>query len=60
MLGSIGLGYYMINSQAKELTAVVDYSIINAFPLVAMVLSYLALRAIGKDEALIRSMDRIR
>lgn len=31
-----------------------------AFPLVAIILDYLAIRAIGKDEALIRSIDRIR
>jgi len=30
------------------------------FPLIAMILDYLAIRAIGKDEALIRSLDRIR
>jgi hypothetical protein len=28
--------------------------------LVAIILDYLAIRAIGKDEALIRSIDRIR
>ena len=60
MLGAMGLIYFSINSQTKELNAVADYSIINAFPLVALVLNYLALRNIGKDEALIRSMDRIR
>jgi len=32
----------------------------TAFPLVAIVVDYLAIRAIGKDEALIRSIDRIR
>jgi len=31
-----------------------------AFPLVAIIIDYLAIRAIGKDEALIRSIDRIR
>ena len=60
MLGAIGLIYYSINSQTKELDAIANYSFINAFPLVALVLSYLALRSIGKDEALIRSIDRIR
>eukprot|EP01029_Cantina_marsupialis_P004690 TRINITY_DN1487_c0_g1_i1.p1 TRINITY_DN1487_c0_g1~~TRINITY_DN1487_c0_g1_i1.p1 ORF type:complete len:174 (-),score=9.28 TRINITY_DN1487_c0_g1_i1:3-524(-) len=60
MIGAVGLIYYSINSQAKELGAIANYSIINAFPLVALVLCYLAIREIGKDEALIRSMDRIR
>lgn len=60
MIGAMGLIYYSISSQAKELSAITSYSLINAFPLVALVLCYLAIREIGKDEALIRSMDRIR
>ncbi|BAX78507.1 DUF4293 domain-containing protein [Labilibaculum antarcticum] len=60
MIGAMGLIYYSISSEATELNAITTYSLINAFPLVALVLSYLAIREIGKDEALIRSMDRIR
>lgn len=60
MLGTMGLVYYSISSQANEMQAIVNYSIVNAFPLVGIVLSYLAIRNIGKDEAMIRSMDRIR
>ncbi len=30
------------------------------FPIIALILDYLAIRAIGKDEALIRSLNRIR
>jgi len=60
MLGTMGLVYYSINSQANEMQAIANYSIVNAFPLVGIVLSYLAIRNIGKDEAMIRSMDRIR
>ena len=60
MLGMMGLVYYSINSQVEEMNAIANYSIINAFPLVGVVLSYLAIRHIGKDEAMIRSMDRIR
>jgi len=60
MLGTMGLVYYSINSQANEMQAIANYSIVNAFPLVGIVLSYLAIRSIGKDEAMIRSMDRIR
>ena len=30
------------------------------FPIIALILDYLALRAIFKDEALVRSLDRIR
>ncbi|RXQ94388.1 DUF4293 family protein [Ancylomarina salipaludis] len=60
MLGMMGLVYYSINSQVEEMNAVANYSIVNAFPLVGVVLSYLAIRHIGKDEAMVRSMDRIR
>ena len=60
MPSSIGLIYYSINSQTKELSAITEYNITCIFPLVALVLSYLALRNIRKDEALINSMDRIR
>jgi len=38
----------------------ISYKIGMVFPLIAIILDYLAIRAIGKDEALIRSIDRIR
>ena len=40
--------------------AQVAYKIPVAFPLAAAILDFLAIRAIGKDEALIRSLNRIR
>lgn len=40
--------------------AKVSFKIAVAFPLVACILDYLAIRGIGKDEALIRSLNRIR
>ena len=40
--------------------ATVSFKIPVAFPLVAAIIDYLAIRAIGKDEALIRSIDRLR
>jgi len=60
MLGYLGLAYYYIQNFSKQLEGVVSYQITAIFPFVAAVLTYLAIRAIGKDEALIRSMDRIR
>ena len=33
---------------------------VTAFPLVCMILTYLAIRAIKKDEELVRSLDRLR
>jgi len=40
--------------------ATASFKIAVAFPLVAIILDYLAIRSIGKDEALIRSLNRIR
>jgi hypothetical protein len=60
MIGYVGLNYYYIQNFSKQLNGVVSYQIAAIFPFIAAVLTYLAIRAIGKDEALIRSMDRIR
>lgn len=60
MIGYLGLNYYYIQNFSKQLDGVVSYEITTIFPFVAAILTYLAIRAIGKDEALIRSMDRIR
>jgi hypothetical protein len=60
MLGYMGLNYYYIHNFSRQLEGVVSYQITALFPFVAAVMTYLAIRAIGKDEALIRSMDRIR
>ncbi|MCU4157993.1 DUF4293 domain-containing protein [Carboxylicivirga sp. A043] len=59
LLGSTGMIYYLGSHLADE-TAVVNYSITTAFPIIALILTFLALRAIGKDIALLKSMDRIR
>lgn len=58
MLGLFGLFFfftYFSFSGAK-----ISFKVSMVFPLVAIILDYLAIRAIGKDEALIRSIDRIR
>jgi hypothetical protein len=60
LIGTTGLIYYFGSVGAKELSAVASYQINMVFPLVGAILTFMALRAIGKDEALIRSMDRIR
>ncbi len=39
---------------------VMRYSLANTFPLVSLILVYLAYRGIVRDEALVRSLDRIR
>ncbi len=60
MAGFLGLTYYLSNNYADLVDASYSYNIIAIFPAIAIVLDYLAIRAIGKDEALIRSIDRIR
>lgn len=38
----------------------VSYSLVDVFPLIGIVLAYMAMRGIIKDETLVRSLDRIR
>jgi hypothetical protein len=40
--------------------ALASFKISHVFPVIAIILDWLAMRAIKKDEALIRSIDRIR
>ena len=57
----MALYYYLSNRMFEQLefhTQGIRIAII--FPLVAIILDYLALRAIFKDEMLVRSLDRIR
>ena len=57
----MALYYYLSNRMFNQLefhTQGIRIAII--FPLVAIILDYLALRAIFKDEMLVRSLDRIR
>ncbi|HKJ42938.1 MAG TPA: DUF4293 domain-containing protein [Sunxiuqinia sp.] len=58
MLGLFGMFYFFTYYTFNG--ADVSFKIAVAFPLVAIILDYLAIRNIGKDEALVRSIDRIR
>ena len=60
MPGYLGLNYYYIQNFSKQLDGIVSYSVTAIFPIIGAIITYLAIRAIGKDEALVRSMDRIR
>ena len=58
LLGVIGMFYfftYFSFSGSK-----ISFKMGAIFPMVAIIFDYLAIRAVGKDEALIRSIDRIR
>ena len=53
--------YYLSNRMFEQLEFHTQgFRIAIIFPLVALILDYLALRAIFKDEMLVRSLDRIR
>ena len=58
MLGLFGMFFFFTYYSFGD--AQVSYKVSIFFPLIAVILDYLAIRAIGKDEALIRSIDRIR
>ncbi len=60
LLGSTGMIYYLGTQLIDEIPGVMSYKIMTAFPIVALILTFLAIRAIGKDIALLKSMDRIR
>jgi len=58
LLGLLGVVIYFAYAGFEN--PKVAFKIPTAFPLVAIILNWLAIRAIGKDEALVRSVDRIR
>ncbi|NHB68756.1 DUF4293 domain-containing protein [Perlabentimonas gracilis] len=60
LLGLMGLMYYYVRSAQSMVDGATSYSIIFMFPLAAAILVFLALRAIARDEALVRSLDRLR
>lgn len=60
IVGYIPMLIYYIFDITKELSASATYQVPVVFPVIAAILTFLAIRAIGKDEALVRSLDRIR
>jgi hypothetical protein len=60
LLGLSGLIFYYVWSSAKLLSGVYSLTIYLVFPVIAAILIYLAIRAIAKDELLVRSINRIR
>lgn len=59
-LGSYGLGAYYLLQIKESIVGPVSGLIPTTFPIIAAILSFLAIRSIGKDEALVKSLDRIR
>ncbi|MFY9151627.1 MAG: DUF4293 domain-containing protein [Prolixibacteraceae bacterium] len=58
LIGLFGLFFFFTYYSFSG--AEISFKISMVFPIIAIILDYLAIRAIGKDEALIRSIDRIR
>ena len=58
LLGLTGVMFYFLYAAFDG--AEIVFKIPIVFPVLAVILDYMAIRAIGKDEALIRSLNRIR
>jgi hypothetical protein len=58
LVGLFGMFFYF--TYAGFTGAKVAFKVPVVFPIVAAILDFLAIRAIGKDEALVRSLNRIR
>jgi len=59
-LGTYGLAAYYFLQLNEGFSHLTNPSLPITFPLISVILCFLAIRAIGKDEALVRSLDRIR
>ena len=61
MLGFYGLfAFFCWNLDNQKEIFSLNLKIALSFPLVSLILDYLAIRNIGADEALVRSLDRLR
>ena len=60
LIGLFGMIIYLGHQVGKKWEMPCTFSFTVVFPIIALILVYLAIRAIGKDEALIRSVDRLR
>jgi hypothetical protein len=59
-LGLQGLAFYYVKAAQSFISGEVSYTLFFVFPVVSAILIFLALRAISRDEALVRSLDRLR
>lgn len=60
MLGLIGLIYFYVYQIKQFGIYKSHFQFPCLYPIISLILSYLAIRSIGRDEALVRSIDRIR
>ncbi|QZT37436.1 DUF4293 domain-containing protein [Halosquirtibacter xylanolyticus] len=59
-LGVVGVAYFYASTTASLIHGDVKLNYVLVFPVIALIFDYLAIRSIGKDEALVRATDRIR
>jgi hypothetical protein len=57
---SLGVIYFYVAVPFSKFQDIVHFKVIAFLPLVAAILNYMAIKAIQKDEDLIKSIDRIR
>lgn len=60
MLGYYAILFITVIQGANRMDAEWSLNVPAAFPLVCLILNWLAIRAIGKDEALVKSLNRLR
>lgn len=60
LLGLQGLLYYYSRVAVSIIEGSTSFHLTFIFPLVCAILTFLALRAVARDEALVRSSDRLR
>jgi hypothetical protein len=60
LVGLQGLSFYYVKAAAGFLNGTFSFTLFFIFPIVAAILVFLALRSIASDEALVRSLDRLR
>lgn len=58
--GLTGLILYTAHTMASNIGGTLTYTLPAFLPLLGVILTILAIRAIGKDEILVRSIDRLR
>ncbi len=59
-VGLVGLIYFFTTTAGKEIEVAYSFHYPVVFPVISIILLIMSIRAIGKDEALIRSLNRIR
>ena len=60
LIGLQGLMLYFVSMSKHQLGSHTTFSLIFVFPLISAILTFLSIRKIAKDEALVRSADRLR